>query len=254
MQSEPAPRRVLLKLSGAVFAGRDGEPFGRDALDWVASEVAEARRICPQMAIVVGGGNIMRGAHFCPEGHGRLLADYAGMLATAINALLLRHALECAGLAAAHYGAFPVPRMVPQFDPERAIADLRAGAVVVLAGGTGNPLLTTDTAAALRAGELGADLMLKATRVDGVYSADPETDPDAQLFEELTYRQVLQKRLGVMDLTAVSLCMQQGLPVRVFNYSVAGNIRRAAAGEPVGTLIAGPFHEDSPGGNTDADP
>ncbi len=239
MGTEDRPRRVLLKLSGGTLAGEDGATFGPEAIAYVAAEVAAARALPVQLAVVVGGGNVIRGARFCPAGPGRISADYAGMLATAVNALMLREALAEAGVAATHYGAFAVPRMVPAFEPRRCVEDLEAGKVVLLAGGTGNPFFTTDTAAALRAVELGAGPVLKATRVDGVYSADPEQDPDARLFERLTYREVLQRRLGVMDLTAVSFCMQHSLPVRVFNYAVEGNIRRAAAGEPVGTLIEG---------------
>jgi uridylate kinase len=232
-------RRVLLKLSGSTFSGAAEGVFDEDALDFIAGELDAARQTGAQMAVVVGGGNVIRGARFCPVGRGRIAADYAGMLATVVNALVLRDRLERGGTPVRHYGAFAVPRMVPAFEPATCIADLEAGRVVLLAGGTGNPLLTTDTAAALRAVEIGAGLLLKATRVEGVYSADPEKDPDARLFERISCADVLERKLGVMDLTAVSFCLQHSLPVRVFNYAVEGNIRRAVAGEPVGTLIGG---------------
>jgi uridylate kinase len=237
MGSDPAPRRVLLKLSGGVFAGRGKAPFDETAVGFIASELAQAHAACGQLAVVLGGGNIIRGARFAPKGPARVSADYAGMLATVLNALVLRSRLLELGVSAVHYGAFPVVRMVDVFEPERATSDLEAGRIVLLAGGTGNPFLTTDTAAALRAMELSADLLAKATRVEGVYSADPEKDPSARLYKAISYRQVLDRRLEVMDLAAVSLCMGRGLPVRVFDFSVPGNIRRAAAGEPIGTLI-----------------
>ncbi len=237
MAADGAKQRVLLKLSGGTLGAPDGSPFGDDAIGYIASEVQSAHEAGAQLAIVVGGGNIIRGAKFCPTGPGRISADHAGMLATVINALVLRDRLEQLGLPVAHMGAFAVPRIVTEFTPTAARDLLDAGRVVILSGGTGNPLLTTDTAAAIRAVEVGARIVLKATRVDGVYSADPETDPDARLFEGLTYREVLERRLGVMDLTAISFCLEHSLPVRVFNYAAEGNIRRAALGEPVGTLI-----------------
>jgi uridylate kinase len=236
MASHNAPARVLLKLSGSAFAAGAGA-FDETALNYIARELADAHQTCPQTAVMVGGGNVIRGARFCPGGSGRIAADYAGMLATVINALVLRDRLERLGVPTTHYGAFAVPRMVPLFEPSRAAADLADGRLVLLAGGTGNPLLTTDTAAAIRAVEVGAALVLKATRVNGVYTEDPERNPGAALYEQLSYRQVIEQRLGVMDLTAVSFCMEHELPVRVFNYAVAGNIRRAAGGERIGTLI-----------------
>ena len=234
---EPAPQRVLLKLSGNALSGEGPAPFRKEALQFLGEELAAVHGSGPQLAVVLGGGNVIRGATFCPEGRGRILADYAGMLATVVNALLLRDVLQARGVPATHYSAFAIPRMATAFEPDRCMADLQEGNVVLLAGGTGNPLLTTDTAAALRAVEIGADLLLKATRVDGVYSADPEEDAGAQLFDQVSYRQILEHRLGVMDLAAISLCMQHDLPVRVFNFAREANIRHAAAGENVGTLI-----------------
>jgi uridylate kinase len=239
MPDDP-PRRVLLKLSGGVFAARQGAPFDAEAISSMAEEVAEAHRTSAQIAVVLGGGNVIRGARFCPEGPGRLSADYAGMLATVLNGLVFGAALAEAGVPVSVYGAFAVPRMVAQFEPAGAIADLEAGRLVLLTGGTGNPFFTTDSAAALRAVELGAESVLKATRVDGVYSADPEHEPDAILYDRLTYEEVLERRLGVMDLTAISFCMEHSLPVRVFNYAVAGNIKRAVGGEAIGTFVGDP--------------
>ncbi|MHC4481634.1 MAG: amino acid kinase family protein [Planctomycetota bacterium] len=239
MGQEGAAKRVLLKISGNAFAAPEGAPFDEGAIDYIVAELRAASEADAQLAVVVGGGNIIRGARFCPSGAGRIKADYAGMLATVINALVLADRLGRSGVPISYYGAFPVPRMMPIFEPARCVADLEEGKTVLLAGGTGNPLLTTDTAAAIRAVEVGADLVLKATRVDGVYSADPEADPDARLYERISCREVLEQKLGIMDLTAVSFCLEHGLAVRVFNYGVEGNIRRAAAGEAVGTLIGG---------------
>jgi len=240
MGQEPDPRRVLLKLSGDALSAGGPNVFDSHALEFTAGELLQTVKAGVQVAVVIGGGNIMRGAKFCPDGPGRIGADHAGMLGTVINGVVLRDRLRARGVPATHYSAFRIPRIVNDFEPERCVADLEEGRVVVLSGGTGNPFFTTDTAAALRAVEIGANLLLKATRVDGVYSADPETDPDAELFEAIRYDEVLKRGLGVMDLTAVSLCLANGLPVRVFNFAVEGNIRRAALGESIGTLIGRP--------------
>jgi uridylate kinase len=237
MPQEDAPQRVLLKLSGSTFAGKSGGPFDEKAIAFIAGELRDASRAPVQMAVVVGGGNIIRGARFCPTGPGRISADHAGMLATVVNTLVLRDRLQCLDVPVSHYCAFAVPRMAEAFQPDLCVADLEAGKVVLLAGGTGNPLLTTDTAAVLRAVEIEADVVLKATRVAGVYSSDPERDPDAEIFERVSFGEMLERKLAVMDLTAVSFCLEHSLPVRVFDYAVKGNIRRAAIGEPVGTLI-----------------
>jgi len=237
MKSEGGYTRALLKLSGDAFGGAGVEVFDEGQITYIADELRAARQVCPQLALVVGGGNIMRGAQFRAHGPGRLRADYAGMTATVVNALVLQDGLERADIPSRVYSALPVTGAAEPFDADRCRGDLDQGRVVILAGGTGNPLFTTDTAAALRAIQVGASLLLKATRVDGVFSADPEKDPDAEFFEHLEYEQVLERRLGVMDLCAVSLCMQHRLPVRVINYREAGNIRRALAGESIGTLI-----------------
>ena len=239
MGQEPDPGRVLLKLSGDAFSAGGPDVFDSRALEFIAAELGRTVEAGVQVAVVIGGGNIMRGAKFCPDGPGRIGADYAGMLATVINGVVLRDCLLQQGVAASHYSAFRISHMVDDFEPERCVADLEEGRIVLLSGGTGNPFFTTDTAAALRAVEIGADLLLKATRVDGVYSADPETNPDAEFFEAIRYDEVLERKLAVMDLTAVSLCLANELPVRVFNFAVEGNIRRAALGESIGTLIGG---------------
>ena len=239
MGQEPDPGRVLLKLSGDAFSAGGPDVFDSRALEFIAAELGRTVDAGVQVAVVIGGGNIMRGAKFCPDGPGRIGADYAGMLATVINGVVLRDCLLQQGVAASHYSAFRISHMVDDFEPERCVADLEEGRIVLLSGGTGNPFFTTDTAAALRAVEIGADLLLKATRVDGVYSADPETNPDAEFFEAIRYDEVLERKLAVMDLTAVSLCLVNGLPVRIFNFAVEGNIRRAALGESIGTLIGG---------------
>jgi len=239
MGQESDPGRVLLKLSGDAFSGGGPDVFDSHALEFIAAELDRTVRAGVQIAVVIGGGNIMRGAKFCPDGPGRIGADYAGMLATVINGVVLRDCLLEQGVPARHYCAFRISHMVDDFEPERCVADLEQGRVVLLSGGTGNPFFTTDTAAALRAVEIGADLLLKATRVDGVYSADPETNPDAEFFEAIRYDEVLERKLGVMDLTAVSLCLANELPVRVFNFALEGNIRRAALGDSIGTLIGG---------------
>jgi uridylate kinase len=236
MDADPAPQRVLLKVSGNAFGGSDG-PFDEDNVAFLAREISRAAAEGTQIAVVSGAGNILRGATLRTAGPARVRADYAGMMATLVNVLVLRDHLERLDAPVSHYCALPVQRTAPVFDPEAAIADMEAGKVVLLAGGTGNPLLTTDTAAALRAAERAAGCVLKATRVDGVYSADPEKHPDAERFERLTYREVLERELGVMDLTAVGFCMTHNLPLHVFDYSVEGNISRAARGEVVGTII-----------------
>jgi len=229
--------RALLKLSGEAFAPEGGRGYGEDQIAWLTRELALGYEVCRELAVVVGGGNIMRGAKFNPEGVGRLRADYAGMVATVVNALILQDALRSSDLPCSAYSALPIEGVIVPFQLDACRADLEHGRIVVLAGGTGNPLFTTDTAASLRALQLSAEVLLKATRVEGVYSADPEEDPDAEFYEHLSYRDVLSRNLKVMDLCAVSMCMEHGLPVRVFNYKHEGNIRRALLGEELGTLV-----------------
>jgi uridylate kinase len=231
-------RRVALKLSGESFA----DPvlgYGIDpaTVRRVAGEIAGVHGEGHQIAVVVGGGNIFRGLSSAAEGMARADADYMGMLATVMNALALREGLESAGCPARVQTAIRIEQVAEPYIRLRAIRHLEKGRVVIFAGGTGNPFFTTDTTAALRAAEIGAEAVLKATKVEGVYDADPILHPDARLFTELSYREVMERGLRVMDATAITMCMENDLPIRVFNISVPGNIARAVRGEPVGTLV-----------------
>lgn len=231
-------RRVVLKLSGEAFAdpalGYGIEPaIVRRVADEIAVVAAEGH----QIGIVVGGGNIFRGLSSAAEGMERANADYMGMLATVMNALALREALEGAGAAARVQTAIRIEEVAEPYIRLRAIRHLEKGRVVIFAAGTGNPFFTTDTTAALRAAEIGAAVVLKATKVDGVYDADPVREPAARLFAELSYREVIERGLRVMDTTAITMCLENDLPIRVFNISVPGNIARAVRGEAVGTLV-----------------
>ncbi len=231
-------RRVLLKLSGESFAdpetryGIDPETVAR-----VADEVGEAVEAGIEVAIVVGGGNIFRGVSSAARGMDAASADYMGMLATMINALAMREGLEARGIDTRVQSAIEMRQLAEPYIRLRAIRHLEKGRVVVFGAGTGNPFFTTDTAAALRAVEVGADVVLKATMVDGIYDADPASHPDAHLFDQLTYLDVISRELQVMDSTAVTLCKENGLDIRVFNIGVPGNITRALLGESVGTLV-----------------
>ncbi len=235
--SVPAYRRVLLKLSGEALMG--SEPFGIDpaVTIQIASEVAEIQALGVQTAAVIGGGNLFRGLAASTRGMDRATADYMGMLATVINGLALQDALEHQGVTTRVLTAIEMRAVAEPFIRRRAIRHLEKGRVVVFAAGTGNPYFTTDTAAALRAMEIRAEVILKGTKVDGIYTADPMTHPEATLLKTLTYLQVLEKGLQVMDATAISLCMDNRLPIRVFNLRQHGNLRRAVMGEPVGSLV-----------------
>ncbi|HUO45371.1 MAG TPA: UMP kinase [Acidimicrobiia bacterium] len=231
-------RRVLLKLSGEAFA----DPlvgYGIDpaTVQRVATEVAEAHEDGTEIAIVVGGGNIFRGVSQQAKGMDRANADYMGMLATVINALALRDALEHAGVETRVQSAITMQQLAEPYIRLRAIRHLEKGRVVVFAAGTGNPFFTTDTTAALRAVEIGAHALLKASRVDGIYSADPETNPEAEKLEELSYMDFISQGLRAMDSTAITMCRENGVPIVVFNMTVPGNIVRAVAGEPIGTVV-----------------
>jgi uridylate kinase len=229
---------VALKLSGESFADPDsGHGIHASTVAGVAEELAEVHAEGHQIAIVVGGGNIWRGLSEAAEGMDRANADYMGMLATVINALALRDALERAGAPTRVQSAINIAQVAEPYIRLRAIRHLEKGRVVVFAGGTGNPFFTTDTTLALRAAEVGAEVVLKATKVDGVYDADPIENPDARLLGDLRYMEVLEKGLRVMDATAITMCMDNDLPIRVFNITVPGNIARAVRGEPVGTLV-----------------
>jgi len=231
-------RRVALKLSGESFADAElGYGIDPDAVHRVAEEILQVHAEGYEIAIVVGGGNIFRGLSSAAAGMDRANADYMGMLATVINALALRDSLESVGVPARVQTAINIEQVAEPYIRLRAIRHLEKGRVVILAGGTGNPYFTTDTTVALRAAELSAEAVLKATRVDGVYDVDPEEHDDAVFIETLTYMEVLKKGLRVMDSTAITMCMENDLPIRVFNISVPGNIARAVRGEPVGTLV-----------------
>jgi uridylate kinase len=230
--------RIVLKLSGESFADPDLN-YGIDpaTVARVAEEIATVHAEGHQIAIVVGGGNIFRGLSSAAAGMDRANADYMGMLATVINALALRDALERAGSPCRVQTAITIQQVAEPYIRLRAIRHLEKGRVVVFAGGTGNPFFTTDTTAALRAAEIGANLVLKATKVDGVYSADPAVDPGAELLDDVTYLDVIAEQLKVMDSTAITMCMDNDLPIRVFNIGKPGNIAAAVRGEPVGTLV-----------------
>lgn len=231
-------RRVVLKLSGEAFASPETN-YGieRATVDSVAAEIAEVHAEGHEIAVVVGGGNIFRGLSSAARGMDRANADYMGMLATVINALALRDGIERAGSPCRVQTAITIQQVAEPYIRLRAIRHLEKGRIVVLAGGTGNPFFTTDTTAALRAAEIGADAVLKATKVDGVYSSDPTTNTDAVLHHDVTYMEVISQRLQVMDSTAITMCMDNALPIRVFNMMKPGNIADAVRGEPVGTLV-----------------
>jgi uridylate kinase len=233
-----AYHRVLLKLSGeALGHAESGQGIDPDAVGLVARQVAHVASLGVEIALVVGGGNILRGAEFSKLGADRASADYMGMLATVINALALSDAIEKQGRDTRVMTAIEIKQVAEPFLRRRAIAHLEKGLVVILAAGTGNPFFTTDTAAALRARELGCEVLLKATKVDGVYTADPKRDRSAERLATLTHMQVLERQLKVMDTTAISLCMESRLPVVVFNLFEEGNIERVIRGENLGTLI-----------------
>ena len=230
-------RRVLLKVSGEALMG--GEEFGiaPSTMRRIAADIAEARALGVEVAVVVGGGNIFRGVNSSKIGVGRVAGDNMGMLATVINALALRGALEDVGVESRVQSAIPMHTVCEQFIRERAERHLRRGRVLVLAGGTGNPFFTTDSAAILRASELGCDAVLKATKVDGVYSADPEQVPDALRYDALTYQEVLERDLKVMDAAAVALARDNRIPILVFSLHNAGSFARALTGLEASTII-----------------
>ena len=230
--------RILLKLSGEALGDSDtGHGLSPEAIAKVARQVASLSRRGVEIAMVCGGGNILRGANFSSSGMHRASADYMGMLGTVINALAISSAIEAAGAETRVLTALEIRQVAEPFVRRRALAHLERGRVVILAGGTGNPFFTTDTAAALRATELGCEVLLKATKVDGVYSADPKTDPTATRYSELSYMDVLSDELRVMDGTAITLCKENGLPVIVFDLFAEESIERVVKGDPLGTII-----------------
>jgi uridylate kinase len=239
-ESVSCPKRVVLKISGEAFTHPGERGIAMDGVEYIAQEIAQAARDGAQMAIVMGGGNILRGAHFIMPGSSiqEATAHYMGMLATLINGLALQDALEASGRATRLMTAIRIDDVAEPYIRRRAQRHREKGRLILLAAGTGRPFVTTDTAASQWALELGADVLLKSTRVDGVFSDDPEKNPHAVLYSELSYDDYLRQNLRVMDHEAVTKCAQYGLPIRVFNFRKPGNIRRAVQGERIGTLIA----------------
>jgi uridylate kinase len=236
-------RRVLLKLSGEIFKGDERFGLDRQLVERLADELKEVVEIGVELCLVIGGGNIFRGSSDLAKGMNRVVADYIGMLATMINALFLQDTLERRGVDTRVLSAIEMRGFSEPFIRRRALSHLQRGLVVIYGCGTGNPFFTTDTAAALRAVESEAEVLMKGTKVDGVYSADPVVDSGAQFYREITYSDVLSRDLKVMDATAISLCREQGLPVIVFNLLEKGNIKKIVMGEKIGTLIKG--HENN---------
>jgi uridylate kinase len=230
-------RRVLLKLSGEALQGSAGYGVDPKVIDDIAREVRDVHALGVQVALVIGGGNIFRGLKASTQGMDRATADYMGMLATALNSLAMQDALERLGVDTRVQSAIAMQELAEPYIRRRAIRHLEKGRVVIFAAGTGNPYFTTDTAASLRAMEVNADIILKATKVDGVYDKDPVKHEDAVLFRRLSYIEVLQRGLQVMDATAISLCMDNRLPICVFNMNVPGNVKRVIAGEEIGTRV-----------------
>jgi uridylate kinase len=240
--AKPKYNRVLLKVSGEGLCEKGGKGVDGPALQKVAAEIQQVAELGVQLCLVVGGGNIVRGAELARDTHiVEVTGHYMGMLGTVINALAIQDTLEGIGIDTRVQSAVAVDRVCEKFIRRRAIRHLEKGRVVIFAGGTGNPFVTTDTCAALRATEVGAEIVLKATKVDGVYDSDPLQDPSAKRFTHLTYNEVIDRRLKVMDVSAVDMCQRNHVPLIVFNLNVPGNMRRAVLGEPIGTLIdAGP--------------
>jgi uridylate kinase len=234
----PAYRRIVLKLSGEALAGSQGYGIDPLVLGRIGAEVRDVSALGVQIAIVIGGGNIFRGVAASAGGMERATADYMGMLATVINALALQDALEKVGLQTRVLSAIEMRAVAEPYIRRRSIRHLEKGRIVIFAAGTGNPFFTTDTAGALRAVEIGADLFMKATKVDGIYSADPKADANAQRLERVTYIEALNRGLQVMDATAISLCMDNKLPIIVFDLTRSGNIKRIVLGETVGSIVS----------------
>jgi uridylate kinase len=239
-QAPPAPayRRILLKLSGEALMGEKMYGIDPAVTGQIANDVQDIQGLGVETAIVIGGGNIFRGVAASARGMDRATGDYMGMLATVINALALQDALERQGVLTRVMSAIEMRAVSEPFIRRRAIRHLEKGRAVIFAAGTGNPYFTTDTAAALRAMEIKADVIMKATKVDGIYSADPMKDPTAERYDRISYLQVLERRLQVMDATAISLCMDNRLPILVFNLRTPGNLRRAVLGEPIGSTVS----------------
>jgi uridylate kinase len=237
--NSPYFTRILLKLSGESLMGNKESGIDPKALVDIASEIHSAHKLGIQIAIVIGGGNIFRGIRSSEYGIGRTTSDYMGMLATVINALALKEALNSHGSRAIVMSALRIDRVVEPYSREKTLGHLDEGKIAIFAGGTGNPYFTTDTAATLRSVEINAQVILKASHIDGVYDQDPLKQPNAKLFDKISYEQVLTNKLGVIDLTAISMAMEHRIPIIVFNVTKKGNIERVVSGQKVGTLIAG---------------
>lgn len=235
--SQPLYKRIVLKLSGEALQGKANFGIDPQVLDRLASEIREITTLNVQIGIVIGGGNLFRGASLSAAGIGRITGDQIGMLATIMNALAMRDALERIHVSARIMSAIPMSGIVDHYDRRKAIYHLERKRVVLFAGGTGNPLVTTDSAASLRAIEVGAEVLLKATNVDGIYTADPSKDKQATRYQVLTYQEALEKELGVMDLTAFCQCRDHNLALRVFNIHKPGSLLRVITGEDEGTLV-----------------
>ncbi len=235
--TRPAYRRVLLKISGEALMGDQGYGISPDVINHVAMEIAEVARLGVQLAVVVGGGNIFRGLSESSKGMDRASADYVGMLATVMNAVSLQDAIERQGVVTRVQSAIPMSQLAEPYIRRRAMRHLEKERIVIFGAGTGNPFFTTDTAAALRAMEIGAEILLKATKVDGVYDRDPRKHADARRYQQVTFTDALKQDLGVMDATAFALCRDNELPICVFDMTRRGNIQRVVCGEPVGTRI-----------------
>ena len=237
MTAKPRYKRVLLKASGEALMG--DQHFGIDVsvADRIASDIAEAREMGVEVGVVIGGGNIFRGVAVASKGGDRVTGDHMGMLGTVINSLALRTSLVKAGIDTTVLSAIAMPEICEGFSQRQATAYMNQGKVVIFAGGTGNPFFTTDSAAALRAVEIGAEVVLKATKVDGIYSADPKKVSGAKRYEHLTYDEVIERKLNVMDTAAIALCRDHGMPMRIYDMTRAGDLMRIMKGEAIGTLV-----------------
>lgn len=233
----PVYKRILLKLSGEALMGRFEYGIDPEVIGRIAEEIEELNRLGVQVAVVIGGGNIFRGAGLAEGGMDRVTGDQMGMLATVINGLALQDALERCNVFCRVMSAIKINQVCEDYIRRRAIRHLEKGRVVVFAAGTGNPFFTTDSAASLRASEIGADLMIKATKVDGVYDSDPMVNPAARRYDRLTYDEVLERKLGVMDATAIVMCRDNNIPLRIINIFGAGELAKVVMGEPVGTVV-----------------
>ncbi|MEJ5227975.1 UMP kinase [Thermodesulfovibrio sp.] len=243
--SKPFYKRVLLKLSGEALMGEKGYGIDPNTLNYMAQEVKKAYEADAQIAVVIGGGNIFRGIEAAEQGMERATADYMGMLATVINALALQNALEKIGITTRVQSAIEMRELAEPYIRRKAIRHLEKGRVVIFAAGTGNPYFTTDTAAALRAIEIGADIILKGTKVDGIYSSDPMKDPKAKKFERLTYMDVIRNSLKVMDSTAITLCMDNNLPIVVFSIRKEDSLKKIILGEKIGSIVLREVKDDA---------